>query len=386
MRASNRLGLGLLVPIALIMSTSCGGPESQSDPGPDAAALQPGNYRTIPRTPEEVRTPENIDVQESLRLGRYVPLIMESNPRLVFNPVEYRTKVLTPLHPPRVKDQDFHVAVPGLVAGWETVGQRREESSLGRTIELAVMAFAEPNQANHAAKFFSDMALQGSSPPVGTIGIPGYPTAIGQVSEFGSLNVWVTQGSLMIEIYIGAGVDIPPDTTALAQEVQTVLADLFSELQDYQPTPVDKLDQLPVDKDGILAFALPESEPVAEMVLDPHSVLNFLQRPDLAKRALEDSGVDLAVHGATRIYRTADSAAAERLKAYFISQLNAALQPVDSPPGLPAAHCTDDSESTSSLSCIFTTNRYVAIIDGSNQIQDLHQQVAAQYLLLDQAP
>ncbi|NKY56856.1 DUF7373 family lipoprotein [Nocardia flavorosea] len=376
----------MLVPIALIASMSCGGPESQSDSGPDISALQPGNYRTNPRTSEEVRTPENVDVQESLRLGQHVPLIMETNPRLVFNPVVYRTKVLTPLHPPRIQDQDFHVAVPGLVAGWETVGQRREESSLGRTIELAIMAFAEPKQATHAAEFLSDMALHGSSPPVGTIGIPGHPTAIGQVSEFGSLNVWVTQGNLMVETYIGAGVDIPPDTTGLAAEVKTVLDNLFSALGEYKPTPVDELGQLPVDRDGILAFALPGSEPVAEMVLDPSSLLNFLQRPDLAKRALEDSGVDLAVHGGARIYRTADPAAAERLKAYFVSQLNAAQQPVDSPPGMPAAHCTDDPESTSSLSCIFTSNRYVAIIDGSNQIQDLHQQVAAQYLLLAKVP
>ncbi|WP_432278125.1 DUF7373 family lipoprotein [Nocardia carnea] len=47
--------------------------------------------------------------------------------------------------------------------------------------------------------------------------------------------------------------------------------------------------------------------------------------------------------------------------------------------------CSENPEETSSYSCIFTTGRYTVIVGDSNQIQDLHQQVAAQYLLLDKA-
>lgn len=378
--------LTVLLPIcaALIAGTACGD-DTESRTAADTSALQPGNYRTTPRSPEEVRTPENIDIQEALRLGATVPMIMNANPRLVFNRVEAARKALTQKHPPQYTSFDFTSTMPGFVVGWETVGQRRENSVHGRTVELTILRFAEPHQAAHAAKFLSDADLRGSYPPTGTIAIPGYPTAIGHITKSGSISAWVPQGTFMVKAWVGAGVDIPPDPAGLADFLETILDNQFTSLQNYEPTPPDKTDKLPVDRDGLLQYTLVGSEFTAEAVMTPDVALNFLQRPDLVKRAFEDAHVDLAVHAATKIYRAVDPAAADRLKAFFASQQASGVQPVDAPPGLPTAHCTADPEETSSHSCIFTTGRYTVVIEGSNQIQDLHQQVAAQYLLLDQA-
>lgn len=378
--------LSIVLPTCVALLTAACGDNSDGAPEVDTSTLQPGNYRTTPRSPEEIRTPENIDIQEALRLGAFVPMIMETNPRLVFNRVNSVGKVFTRMHPPTSNSYDFTADLPGFIAGWETVGQRREESTQGRTVELTVLRFAEPQQAEYAAKFVSDAALRGNNPPVGPVAVPGHPTAIGQVGEYGSISVWLAHGPYVLKAWVGSGVDIPPDAATLAELTKAVFDKQISALQGFEPTPPDQLDDLPVDRDGLLQYTLTGAEPAAESAMGPEVALNFQQRPDLAERAFEDAGVDQVVHGATQIYRARDPDAAVRLEAYFVTQLAPELQPVDSPPGLPAAHCTDDPESTGSLSCIFTVDRFTVIIEDSSQIQDLHQQVAAQYLLLDQAP
>jgi hypothetical protein len=50
---------------------------------------------------------------------------------------------------------------------------------------------------------------------------------------------------------------------------------------------------------------------------------------------------------------------------------------------MPGAHCTENPEETGSLRCVFTNGRYTVLVDGADQIQELHQKTAAQYLLLD---
>ncbi|MFI1462537.1 DUF7373 family lipoprotein [Nocardia carnea] len=370
--------------VALITLTGCGG-ETESSSEIDLSALQPGNYRTTPRTPEEVRTPENVDIQEALRLGTSVPMIMETSPKLVFNRIGLLQKMFTRHDPPESKDYDFSSQVPGFIAGWETIGQRREDSMLGRTVELTVLSFAESSQAAHAARFLSEAASRGPYPPVGTVEIPEYPAAFGQLGQYGSITTWVAQGAFMVKAWVGTGVDIPPDTAALTELTKALFDTQFTALQSYRPTPLDQIDDLPVDKDGVLSHALVGDEPAAEAVMSPEVALNFIQRPDLTGRAFEDAQVDLAVHGATRIYRAGDPAAANRLKAYFVTQTEPERQPIAAPPGLPDAQCTEHPEETSSLTCTFTIDRYTVVIEDSNQIQDLHQQVAAQYLLLEQA-
>ena len=166
--------------VAMIALAGCGG-KSENSPEVDTSALQPGNYRTTPRTPEEVRTPENVGIQEALRLGASVPMIMETRPKLVFNRIGLLQKMFTQHDPPSSNDCDFSTEVPGFIAGWETIGQRREDSMLGRTVELTVLSFAEPSQAAHAAEFLSGAAFRGSYPPIGTVEIPEYPAAFGQL-------------------------------------------------------------------------------------------------------------------------------------------------------------------------------------------------------------
>ncbi|WP_157181655.1 DUF7373 family lipoprotein [Nocardia testacea] len=370
--------------MATVLAASCGTDTTGEGPVVDIDALQTGNYRTTPRSPEEVRTAANIDIQEALRLGEHVPLIMETNPKLVFTRVAHQQRIFTRTDPPRIVD-NFSAAAPGFIAGWETIGQRREDELHGRSVDLTVMRFSTPESAAQAARALADGLWHSRYPPVGTIPIPGYTDAFGQARAHGAVSAAVARNEFVLWAYIGGGVDIPPDQNALADLAAEVFDAQFERLRKYEPTPEMKLADLPVDRDGLLSYALPDPDGAAEAVMSAHAALHLLQRPDLTERAFDDARVDLVVHGEPEIYRAGDERAADRLHAYFVGQLGPEYRTVDSPPGVPKAHCAEDPDSTGSLVCLFTVGRYSVIMNGT-QIQDLHQKVSAQYVLLEQAP
>ncbi|MGW5385256.1 DUF7373 family lipoprotein [Nocardia sp. NPDC003963] len=385
MRPISRHLVNTVFVIVTAVATGCGiGHSGTEGAGVDLAALQTGNYPTTPRTPEELRTPATVAIQVALRLGEHVPLILETSPKLVFNRVEHQRKYFTRLDPPKIVD-NFSTLAPGFVAGWETTGQRRADELQGRSVDLVVLQFSTPKQATDAARALTDALWHSRYPPLGTLPIPGYPDAYGQTREYGAISAAAARDRFVLWTYIGGGVDIPPNRNELAVLAGKVFDTQFDHLRDYEPPAESETAELPVDRDGILEYALPPSDGAAEGVMSADTALHLLQRPDLTKRAFDDARVDLVVDSETQIYRAGDDAAAERLLAYFAAQLDPEEKPVDSPPGLPGAHCVENPETTGSLKCLFTVGRYTAIVAGT-QIQDLHQKVAAQYTLLDLAP
>lgn len=383
MRASKRISSAVCV-VAAVLVTGCGH-GTETHPVVDTSLLQPGNYRTTPRSPEEVRTAATLDIQEALRLGEAIPLIMETDPRLIFGRVQYQQKLYTQRRPPRMTD-NLSSDLPGFTVGFSTVGQRREEETLGRTVQLDILRFAEPAQAAHAAKFLADRAWTSRYPPVGPIAIPGYPEALGVVGGYGAVTTWIARDEYLLKSYIGAGVDIPPDAAALAGLTQAIFDTQLGRLRGFQPAPDDASSGLPVETENILRYSLPGPEDEAEAVMPAEVALHFTERPDLFQRAFEDARVDLIVQGGADIFRAGDVAAAERVQAFLVSRLDSEYEPVDPPAGLPGAKCAENPEEAGSLQCVFTVGRYAVRIDGAGQVQDLHQQVAAQYLLLEQLP
>lgn len=383
----NRISAAIAI-LATAVTAGCG-QEPETGPAVDISALQPGNYRTTPREVEEVRKPENIDAQEALRLAKFVPLIMETEPKLIFRRIVNQQNLFTQLNPPQFTE-NFTVDVPGFVVGWTTRGQRREDELHGRAVTLKLLRYSTSDQATHAANYLADHYLNGRYPPKGPTSIPDHPSARAYIGQYDGINAWVSQGEYMVEIEVGPGVDIPPDPAPLANTAKAVLDKQFASLEGYQPTPVDMLDDLPVDHEEIIRYTLPAGEKVPEVAIGPDVALHLTERPDLTKRAFQDAGVDLLSladgDAGVTVYRTSDSAAADRLKAFFISQLEPELEPVDSPPGLPTASCVENPEETQSLACYFSNGRYAAYIKDAIQIQELHQKTAAQYLLLNEAP
>lgn len=387
MRYSKRLlrTVGLLTTV--FIAAGCGTGDTET-PEVDTSALRPGNYRTVPRSAEEIRTPLNIAVLEPVRLGQIVPSVMGVDPHLVFVHHSSAGSYYTAQHPPAEYNEgvgiaNFSTAIPGLVAGWSANGQRREKTTLGRNASITLLRFTDAAQAEHAAQV---LATNPRNELVRAVEIPGHPRARGHVTEYNSVMTWTPHEEYLIYTYAGAGVDIPPDQRPLAELTKRLLDAQLENLRGYEPTPPAELAGLPVDVDGMLTRTLPPTdEGTAEAVITPAMARQLIGRTDLAGRAFDDAGVDLVVRAEPWIYRTEDASAADRLQAHFVSWLGPEYRIVESPPGMPRAHCVEHSERAASLQCLFTNDRYTVVLDGQ-QLQDLHQRAAAQYLLLDDAP
>lgn len=212
------------------------------------------------------------------------------------------------------------------------------------------------------------------------------------MSTYDAVQSWTTHGEYLMRTYVSDGLATPPDHIPLLEFTRTILDEQVRRLDSYQPTPADRLSEVPADIDGLLDRALPYPEPGSYD--DPTGVfparvfLHLDARPDLAARAFEDSGVDLVARGDSLVYRAADAAGAERLLGALAGQ-HTDMDRTDAPAGTPpVTRCVQELAGTAAsprtyrlTRCYLTYDSYVAAVD-AYQPQDLTQRIAAQYLLL----
>ncbi|MEV0252201.1 hypothetical protein AB0H76_36835 [Nocardia sp. NPDC050712] len=371
----------MLTTIALL-AVGCGG--SESSDSADPAKLDAGNYPTAPRAVDKERTAETGAIQEAIELGSFVPLITDLDSRLVHGRIGVSGRI-TPQHPPVTwvtPADNFTELVPGLVAGWRTAGSRRAESRLGLNVELALLRFTTPELAAGAARVLAAEAHR-KYPPKGPLEIPGYP---GQtfLSHYDAVETWFPRGDFLVQLYVGNPLATPPDSAPLLDFAKRTLDKQFDLLRGYTPTAPDKLAEVPVDPEGLLARTLPTTNPGTYEdrtgVYPIAAELHLRSRPDLMQRAYADAGVDLIATAGSQVYRTGGPAAAERLMAALTTDYPTTHYPYDSPPGLPEAKCYK-SRTRSQFVCYLTYAHLVAEVE-ADQPQDMNQKMAAQYKLL----
>lgn len=372
-----------LLLITTVAVSGCGDSHTAPpEPAVDIAKLDSGNYPTTPQDVEKAKTPESSAVQESIRMADVVPLMMDIDSRMIYSPG--LSEAGTAAYPPPILDKDttFSDVAPGLVAGWFTRGRRRSDMELGLAADMTVLRFGTAEQAANAARAIAGNE-RGQYPGKATATIPEYPAAQADLSQYDALRTWLVSDTYVVSTYVSDALTTPPDPAPLIDFTKKVLDRLIDGLKTFRPTPADQLTTLAADKDGLLGRTLPADKPSATTgVYSPHAALHRQMRPDLSKRAFDDAKVDLVSSNADTVYRTADSAAAHRLRAAFLDELSVDYQPIDGPPGLPTAKCLKNRDpDESELRCYLTYDRYVAeVMDTQPQI--LYQQTAAQYKLL----
>ncbi|WP_432760920.1 DUF7373 family lipoprotein [Nocardia cyriacigeorgica] len=381
--------------LALLPVTACGdATEDVPTKTVDTSALQPGSYPTEPRNVADRKPANAASIREAIRLAESMPLAMEVDKQYVYNQSS-SGKIYAPELPPQQGDsvwvENFGAVIPGLVVGWTSNAQQREDFALGRNIDQTVLRFSNPDQAKHAAKVLSEDNRK-DSPAKRDVRIPGHDAAISYVTEQDSVVTWMPHDDLLIYTFVTPGLEVPPDVDYVIGMTKTALDKNIEMLAGYQRTPTDEMPDLAIDTDGLLGRTLPVDDMnksgATEGVYSPHAALHLRGRADVLKRAFDDAGVDLVADAGARVYRSSDSAAAYRLVAALIDQLDPRYETTDAPAGMPEAKCFKKSDRRSSrftsipqFQCLFTNGRYVAVVDAA-QIQDLHQKASAQYLLL----
>ena len=194
---------------------------------------------------------------------------------------------------------------------------------------------------------------------------------------------FAAHGSYVIYNYAFArkGVHEAAHLIALNLDLQAPRLDLF------HPVSPDKLADLPLDSSGLLAKSLPMmSGPMATTgVYEPFAALHYQSDPIATKQWFDDVGLQEMSRRGQTVFAVKNEAAANRLAEDFVAQMDdAGRKSIDGVAGLPDSRCFDDGESWA-LSiryvCVVAAGRYtVRAVAG--QIRDLHQQTAAQYLLL----
>ncbi|MGW4736707.1 DUF7373 family lipoprotein [Nocardia xishanensis] len=384
-----------MITITVALTAACGD-NRPNEPAVDISKLDSGNYPTVPRDVNATRTDNTGVALEAMRIGNAFPLAYDVDRKYAYMRLIYPDPRLSPVlrgYIPHVSSRDeFSDLTEGLIAGWETNGERRRSPSIGRQVVMKVMRFGTAAQAEVAAQRIADRQAEAAASEQVTI--PEHPHARARWSERKrTLDSWLARDTLLLYTHIEDPVTEPSDTAPLIEFTTRAFNTQLEMLKSYSPTPVDQLASLPMDPEGLLGRTLPleDKEKYANgedpsMVGPKQAALHREHRPDRMKAAFDDAGVDLVANSAGRLYRTENAASTVRLIAALIDQASDGYKSIDSPPNLPSAKCFEAKSSKISTDryppvCYFAYDRYVARVQGKN-IQELHQKAAAQYKLL----
>lgn len=254
-----------------------------------------------------------------------------------------------------------------------------------RRLKNFVMRFPDADAAAAVAPLLASADRFGPQ-PVSPISIAGHPDthAVAGVSDKGKQAVaaFTARGPFVLYQWGDAS-----STQTAAQIVSATLDKQIPAIDQFQPTDVTELVNLPRDPSGLVTRTIQQKEQRSinsAYAYDPRGSLNFALDP-IAMAAIEDdAGVELMSAGVATVFQTKDAAAAARMVARLITLEakgrpgQAGSTPTDPIPNLPGSQCVaDDSTNT----CYVTVDRYV-IEAGQRELLDAQQLAAAQYRVL----
>lgn len=395
--------LALLALTAIVATAGCSnateGDAAKKPATADTSELHPANYPTTPRPPLGNAGTEGQYV-EARRMADFIVMPFDVDPALTagggiafFNgPFKGADAIGT------FFDTFFpDTAARNYVTGFMT--SRQHEGGRNPNLFAGVLRYQAAEDAAAAADVLGvkggpDPARypEYKAPDAAPTSIPGHPESRGLTwSGTGTtVTAYTPHGPYLLvhQSYSTVGPDEAMDLVTRAIDKQIPMIDQF------KPTPVDKLAELPLDPDGLLARTL-EPRPDERRRLkfglyDVHAFRAFSDDPLGDEKLLNDAGVDqIAISGAD-VYRARDAdAAATVLDAWAKTreeggEWGTAMDPVE---GLPDSHCFKMENKPGSdaaytyYSCLFTADRYVVDLI-ANQKSALSQRAAAQYLLL----
>jgi len=171
-------------------------------------------------------------------------------------------------------------------------------------------------------------------------------------------------------------------------------------IDEFTPTPLDKMADLPLDPTGqLLAHTLWAPDNTAPFIIGawkPLAWLHFEDDPVAAAKLFDSAPVDAVSQRLATVYEAGTSEGAGRVVDELAAQMGAQtrIKPTDGVPGLPAAKCFErtqgalpDTAASSWLrigwhfKCVASADHY-AFTAFSTDKADVKQQMSAQYRIL----
>jgi len=267
----------------------------------------------------------------------------------------------------------------------------------------AVLRFATAASAAAVAQGISSAALKtptvtnADSPipvgPIRPVPIPGHPDITGALAMHRDGNQDVQEVTVVSAhgVYVlihvadsGQDADHAAAVAGHALDLQAPLIDKF------QPTEPAQFLNLPLDPTGLVARTLPlkagHADSMSNAAYAAAAELHLEDDPVQAERALVDSGVDVVSVGQTTVYRAKDPESAQRLAKALGDDTarRPASHSAQAVAGLPQSRCVRLDEENGLVPrhwCIATVDRF-AVKAVARQLDNTHQELAAQYLIL----
>jgi hypothetical protein len=396
MRRTLRLGAVLA---GTLMIAACGGTTDNAAPTTQPAppttpivspdALDVGSYPTTPRPALGVAgsAPAGI-AAEAQQLADFVVGAWDVDPDMV-SPYLSSTYLVTA---PDALEQLGPATIAAaaaqhrMVNGFVSARQVPDRSVLVN----GVLRFPDPAAATAAAAEMSQagaqQVIQGATPTATTV--PGHPDAVASTYPFtphGTDRAWAAIRSFTphgpyVLMQVAQSIDgLEPAATMVAKaiDLQGPLIDQFT------PTPVDKLADVPLDPTGMLVRTIPAEVGTAPATKNAaygaRGAVHFQSNPVGSATLFEDAGVTVVAMGETNVYEAKDGPSASLVANSFGKEVDVdGVSPADPVPALPGSRCLQFPQG---FYCVASGDRY-AIEVQAEQLKDAHQQVAAQYVML----
>ncbi|MFI9506401.1 hypothetical protein [Nocardia sp. NPDC052566] len=388
-----RLFGALVIAGALAVGAACGSetPQAKTEPPVDLAQLDVGGFATQPRPLGKVHNQDQARVVEAERLANFVPLPAEIDPRFVERSPFVGAVFLDPrssLGKIMAVDRFAEVA-PDFVAGFTSTAST-ERDNMGIDLLNSILIFPDEQKATAAAEALerADFEAGATNEPVT---IPKYPAAHAHWQPTKqSIGSFFATGRYVIYTWIYDYMKIflaKVDQPTLTALVEKSLDKIVPAIAKFPGTPVDKLMDAELDRDGMLARNLQRpsddsfTEPpgaydakVAALVTTPY---------DKVRKAIDEYGADKISLDAVQVWRARDAESAEKLRA-DLGGLTKKYRSAPGPRNLPAGHCREyigREKLAFRFYCSVSYGRYAAF-SWSQQLTDAQQRISAEYVVL----
>ncbi|KUI34198.1 hypothetical protein AU194_17765 [Mycobacterium sp. GA-2829] len=391
-------------------------PDKPGSGGAVVALMNTGRYATTPSQPLGVAgdDKQTQNLVEAQRMAEFVLGPWEVDEKVNDLPGMLDTVMTGPVADANQLHRQYVLPAPladiaarhGYVTAFSTF-----RVSDKRSLQNVVLRFADPAGATAAA---DEMAAADPGPPSLPPMPPNPPprdTPFPEVPE-ARVKTWDLPDSYRVHSFTAHGPYVLYQSAAAKRDpfvdsdqaapLVTWVADRQPQrLDDYTPTPLDKLAELPKDFTGrLLALTLPaptgEPMPFVAGAWKPSAWLHFEPNPVAAQRYFDEAGVTVVTQRLTTVYEASDSGKATGLANQLAQQIlrDPTTRSIEGVKGLPAAKCfvrTDGAagaEDAASWQRVYWAFKCVAYVDRwaytaySATELDVKQQMSAQYRIL----
>jgi hypothetical protein len=396
---------GAVVAVA-VLAAGCGGGSTQSSPATSSAKtatsttppapvivapaqLKPGAYPTKAHEPYGTAgAPEAGARVEAQQLAGYVvgPWQVDgtlTEPYLSTYFVIDEPGVLAQFGPESIASAaGRHNFIDGFASA-------RESTSKSVLIN-GVLRFASPVDASAAAGEMNAAALQlkirGAEPK--TVAVPDHSEALASIYDVDSRGTKLTTARSFTARGPYVLIQLAQSTTGPDPAIALIAKAIGAQVAALEPfKPAVDLASVPVDPTGLLALTLLTDTPrnSQNAVYSGAGALHFQSNPISSAKVFQDNGVTGFARGKTSVYQAKDPASAVSVANTFGKEVSVdGTETADPVPALTLSRCILLAN-PKQFYCVAPAGNYAIEARGA-ELKDVHEQVAAQYILLTAKP